>query len=1569
MNMRQASGISHDCRQLALVLILLIWIAGSSAPAQYTPTRLGDLDTDGRPTVLDLTRLIGHLNGSNILSASLQPWADINEDGQVNTNDLALLQNAILGLAPLPNPYSAPVLNAQVSATNGSSIVITGTARPNRQILVTGGRFAVFAVADSNGRFSVTVDLRLNQLNNLFVTALSSNFPAGTPQPFRILQDSQPPNLYIDFPTNGQTLYTSNTVIAGRVGDMLSGFMGLGVTLRSQPASSSPYTANVNVGIGNNGTFERSLVPLAQGTNLITVTATDKFGNQTNRSITILYQPVATNQPRLELVWGDLQATNIHRRLAQPLIVKALQASGAPFANKLVTLEVTRSDGRLLPVDAASAANPSALTNDITRTPHGIMSLQLFTDASGEARAWWALGGDAGCGNNRVCAMSAGISNAVYFCATARPAAVHQINIGTGNNQKAETGGFVPEPLRAWVSDSCNGIEGLPITFTIIQGGGRLFPRPLGGGEGQGEGASSITATSSITGHAEALLQLGHDAGQNIIEANYPGNPGLPATFIAYGVARDPSQPTRLSGLVLDNTSCPLGGALCSASVGGQLFFTATDVQGQFHFTNTPAGPAFLTVNGSTATNLLGATIPTNSFPSLEFALILIPNAENSLPSPVLLPRLNLNNQRLYYGTNDLVLTCAGMEGLKMTIKANSMRKPDGSLVTPANPTTVSLNQVHHDNVPMPMPDGASPPFAWTLQPGGSTFDPPITIEYPNMSGLPAGTVAYFLSFNHDTRRFEIIASGHVAYDSATIVTDPGAGLNVAGWGCNCPPYSVTGSGKNCCRIAVAFFQGGPGFIGPIIWSSGSLNPLYRAVRNLDRNHIFARVFGSSSSLTGQEDPARTWIQGLQVDGCPRPITVLIGHSLGGDTVNLSSSIASDLRVSIDPISRARALNFLTACEFYQRDLPPLVGLADVNYLAADIASAQELADCRMPGCTSSSCLRGYHVAGASESEIPGSDHSSIVASVQPAIVAHVRSLLPAPALPQGGFAPAGESPDADVFLDANFTLSVGGQGVQAGDDGSFTLRNASAPDQFGSGGPGTAPDFVGDDYVRLTGQSTVCGTNRYVFSEFFQIRQRETISITNLTFTDIPPRKPESLAIGAATNVMTVLGQTNQLRVIARYADGGTNDVAPRTSWTTYRVSNPNIATVTPDGGVIGRARGVVYVTAVNEGVAAVVLLAVSPDDTLTTVVGVVRDTNGVPVAGATVTAGALGMSGITDADGRFVISGVPSGLGSLTVTAVLLRGTNLPLVAVSAFLTPVPGGTTDAGVLVARPGWPGMAFIPAGPFTMGDTFGEGFGDDLPLHTNQISAFLMDQYEVTKALWDEVYNWAITHGYSFEFGAQGKTNNHPAQSVTWYDAAKWCNARSEKAGLVPAYYTSAAQANVYRSGQVNVDNSWVKWSTGFRLPTEAEWEKAARGGASGRRFPWSDTDNITHSRANYYSSTSYAYDTSPTRGYHPTFSGVSPYTSPVGYFAPNGYGLYDMAGNVWEWCWDWYGNYSSVAQTDPRGPTTGSDRAFRGGSWYFYAFGCRAAYRDYYDPAGRYSGIGFRSVLPPGQP
>jgi len=257
-----------------------------------------------------------------------------------------------------------------------------------------------------------------------------------------------------------------------------------------------------------------------------------------------------------------------------------------------------------------------------------------------------------------------------------------------------------------------------------------------------------------------------------------------------------------------------------------------------------------------------------------------------------------------------------------------------------------------------------------------------------------------------------------------------------------------------------------------------------------------------------------------------------------------------------------------------------------------------------------------------------------------------------------------------------------------------------------------------------------------------------------------------------------------------------------------------------------------------------------------------------------------------------------------------------------------------------------------------MGDTTGDT--NDVPVHTVSLDAFYIAKYEVTKALWDEVRTWAISNGYSDLAAGEGKAPNHPVHSISWYEMVKWCNARSQKEGLTPAYYTDDAQTTIYKTGEIDLSNTKVKWNTnGYRLPTEAEWEKAARGGLSDKRYPWGDT--ISQSQANYYAR-NYTYDLSGSlNSYHPSYAaGGTPYTSPVGDFAANNYGVYDMIGNIYERCWDWYGNYTAESQNNPHGVSSGSWRVIRGGSWENDAYNARVYMRSYY-PSRYLNSIGFR--------
>jgi formylglycine-generating enzyme required for sulfatase activity len=271
--------------------------------------------------------------------------------------------------------------------------------------------------------------------------------------------------------------------------------------------------------------------------------------------------------------------------------------------------------------------------------------------------------------------------------------------------------------------------------------------------------------------------------------------------------------------------------------------------------------------------------------------------------------------------------------------------------------------------------------------------------------------------------------------------------------------------------------------------------------------------------------------------------------------------------------------------------------------------------------------------------------------------------------------------------------------------------------------------------------------------------------------------------------------------------------------------------------------------------------------------------------------------------------------------------------------------GSISDAKLLM--PPLVGMAVIPGGTFMMGNSVAgdADITDATPMSTT-VSAFYIGVKPVIWGKWEAVWFYADASGYSFDGGVAGKLPNHPVHSISWYDAVKWCNARSQQEGLTPVYYTDTAQTLVYKIGKEELNSDMVKWTAnGYRLPTEAEWEFAARGGMSGLRFPWGNT--ITQNMANYRGDTPLvSYDQGPTGlNLLGSVGGISPATSPAGSFAPNSYGLYDMAGNVSQWCWDRHAT-PYAGGSDPRGSDTGANRVTRGGNWLESSTFCRVAYR-----------------------
>ncbi len=229
------------------------------------------------------------------------------------------------------------------------------------------------------------------------------------------------------------------------------------------------------------------------------------------------------------------------------------------------------------------------------------------------------------------------------------------------------------------------------------------------------------------------------------------------------------------------------------------------------------------------------------------------------------------------------------------------------------------------------------------------------------------------------------------------------------------------------------------------------------------------------------------------------------------------------------------------------------------------------------------------------------------------------------------------------------------------------------------------------------------------------------------------------------------------------------------------------------------------------------------------------------------------------------------------------------------------------------------GFVWVSGGSFEMGSTVES---DEQPIHTVIVSSFTIGKYEVTQSEYETIMGTTPSNS------SYGIGDNYPVNTVSWYDAVDYCNALSDLKGYDRCYSGSGSSTVC----------DWT--ANGYRLPTEAEWEFAARGGNSSAGYTYSGSNTIGD--VAWYSSN----------------SGSSSHI--VGTKQANELGIYDMSGNLYEWCWDWYDGYSGSAQTNPHGGS-GSYRVVRGGLWNFNATYCRSASRNSSTPTGTSLGIGFR--------
>jgi len=647
-----------------------------------------------------------------------------------------------------------PIIDPVAPITNSSSLTLSGLAPEAQSVEVTSNG-GTASVPTDNGVFVHDVLLDVNAAQALHVTGVSSCGVRSAPVTVLVTHDSEGPELAVDYPMHNSVTTAATVYVGGGLLDRSFPAFPLTVMVDGAPALVQP-------GYGNTATFLASEVSLlADQPTLITVVATDHLGNTTEKDIVVTkVDPSA--EARIELLSGDGQLGEVNTELIEPIQIQLLDQYGAALIGKTVTVRVTRGDGTLRgAIGLLCAGEQSQL-------------LQCQTDDNGTVSMYWTLGSDAGQANNRVVATSTGVNSEVSLIASANPGMPAFIDLASGDNQRAEQSSKAAKALRVWVNDGRNGVSGVPVTYSVTRGGGTV------------NGYTNVVIVTDASGYAEVDYALGPDEGLQLVEADFLENAALPTVFSVQALVREnpiqrrrynnPDLLTAFSGTVLDDSMQPIGGVECTLSVGNEPpAVTFSDQAGHYRFDGVSgSGPGRLVIDGTTASTLAGMPIDPLllRFPSEEYSISVVPRTGNTMSAPITLPRFDATADVVYDGASDVSLTIERISGVSMTISAGSMRLSDGSVPTPENPATLSLNVLAPRPLPARAPAGVIPHLSWAMEPAGATFDPPLGVVIPNTLSLPPGSLVYTYRLIRATASFEVVGTGTVSADGLEILAE-----------------------------------------------------------------------------------------------------------------------------------------------------------------------------------------------------------------------------------------------------------------------------------------------------------------------------------------------------------------------------------------------------------------------------------------------------------------------------------------------------------------------------------------------------------------------------------------------------------------------------------------------------------------------------------------------------------------------------------------------------------------------------------------------------------------------------